>query len=78
MELVMQRKVTEETNAIIWTRSAKRCGMKTWQDYVSHEIDVSKEFDADSNFGRIQLVSNLVEQIHRYNALQQYSPKRHG
>jgi len=45
--------------------------MNGWCDYISHEMDVSKEFDADFNFPKIRLMSHWVEQIHRYGALQQ-------
>jgi len=45
--------------------------------YISHEIDVSKELDADFNFLKIHLMSHWVEQIHQCGALHQYSPERH-
>jgi len=77
MELVKKRKVDEETNAETWTPSKKRCEMNAWRDYISHEIDVSKELDADFNFPKIHLMSHWVKQIHRYGALQQYSAERH-
>jgi len=51
--------------------------MKAWQDYISHEIHVSKEIDADFNFLKIHLMSHWVKQIRWYGALQQYSAKRH-
>jgi len=51
--------------------------MNAWQDYISHEIGVSKELDADFNFPKIQLMSHWVKQIRRYRALQQYSAERH-
>jgi len=57
-ELVKKRKVDEETNAETWTLSKKRCEMNAWQDYFSHEIDVSKELDADFNFPKIHLMSH--------------------
>jgi hypothetical protein len=76
-ELVKKRKVDEETNAETWMPSKKRCEMNAWRDDISHEIDVSKEFDADFNFPKIHMMSNWVEQIRRYGALQQYSAKRH-
>jgi len=77
MELVKKRMVNEETNAETWTQSKKRREMNAWQDYISHEIDVSKELDADFNFPKIHLMSHWVEQIPRYGALQQYSAERH-
>ena len=76
-ELVKKRKVDEETNAETWTPSKKRREMNAWRDYISHEIDVSKELDADFNFPKIHLMSHWVEQIRRYGALQQYSAERH-
>jgi len=51
--------------------------MNTWQDYISHEIDVSKELDANFNSPKIHLMSHWVEQIRRYGALQHYSAERH-
>jgi hypothetical protein len=76
-ELVKMRKVDEETNAETWTPSKKRREMKAWRDYISHEIDVDKELDADFNFAMIHLMSHWVEQIRRYGALQQYFAERH-
>jgi len=77
-ELVKKRKVDEETNAETWTPSKKRREMNAWQDYISHKIDVSKELDADFNLPKIHLMSDWVEQIRRYGALQQYSAERHA
>jgi len=76
-ELVKKQKVDEETNAETWTSSKKRREMNAWQDYISHEIDDSKELDADFNFPKIHLMGHWVEQIRRYRALQQYSAERH-
>jgi hypothetical protein len=76
-ELVMKRKVDEETNTESWTPSKMLHEMNTWQDYISHEIDVSKELDADIHFPKIHLMSRWVEQISRYGALQQYPAERH-
>jgi len=76
-ELVKKRKVDEETNAETWTPSKKRREMNAWRDYISHEIYVSKELDADFKFPKIHLMSHWVEQIRRYGALQQYSAERH-
>jgi hypothetical protein len=70
-EHVKKRKVDEEKNAETWTLSKKRCEMNAWRNYISHEIDVSKEFDADFNFLKIHVMSHWVEQIRRYGALQQ-------
>jgi len=76
-ELVKKRKVDEKTNAETRTPSKKRREMNPWQDYISHEIYVSKELDAHINFPKIHLMSHWVEQIRRYGALQQYSADRH-
>jgi len=76
-DLVKKRNVDEETNAETWTQSRKWRKMNTWQDYISNEIDVSKELDADFNVLKIHLMSHWVEQIHHYGALQQYSGERH-
>jgi hypothetical protein len=51
--------------------------MNPWRDYISHEINVSKESDADFIFPKIHLISQWVEQTCRYGALQQYSAERH-
>jgi hypothetical protein len=51
--------------------------MNPWQDYISHEIDISKQLDADFSFPEIYLMSRWVKQIRRYEALQQYSAERH-
>ena len=63
-ELVKKQKVDEETNAETWTPTKKRREMNAWRDYISHEIDVSKEFDADFDFPKIHMMSHWVEQIH--------------
>jgi hypothetical protein len=56
-ELVKNWKVDEETNAEPWMPSTKRREINAWQDYISHEIDVSKELDADFNFPKIHFIS---------------------
>jgi len=76
-ELVKKQKVDEVTNAESWTLSKKRHEMNPWRDYISHQIDVSKELDANFNFPKIHLMSDWVKQIRRYGALQQYSAERH-
>jgi len=63
MELVKERKVDKETNAETWTPSKNRREMHAWRDYISHEIDISKELDADFNFPKIHLMSHWAEQI---------------
>jgi len=50
--------------------------MNSWLDYSSHEIDVSKDLDANFNFPKIHLMSHAVDQIRRYRALQLYSAER--
>jgi hypothetical protein len=57
-ELVKKRKVDEETNAETWTPSKTQREMNAWRDYISHEIDVSKELNADINFLKIHLMSH--------------------
>jgi len=76
-ELLKKRKVDQETNAEAWTPSKKRHETNPWRDYISRELDVSKELDANFNFPKIHLMSHWVEQIRRYEALQQYSAERH-
>jgi len=76
-ELVKKGKLDEETNAETWIPSKKWCEINAWREYISHEIDVSQEVDADFNFPKIHLMSDWVEQICRYGALQQYWAERH-
>jgi hypothetical protein len=76
-KLVKKGEVDEETNAETWTPSKKRRKMNAWQVDISHEIDVSKQLDADFNFLKIHLMSHWVEQIRRYGALQQYCAERY-
>ena len=59
-----KRKGDKETNAGTWTRSKEWSEMNAMQDDISHEIDVSRELDADFNFSKIHLMSHRVEQIH--------------
>jgi len=51
--------------------------MNAWWNCISHEIDVSKELDANCNIRMIDLISHWVEQIRWYGTLQHYSPERH-
>jgi hypothetical protein len=76
-ELVTKRKVDKKSNAETWTPSKKRRKMKAWRDYISHDIDVASELDADFNIPKIPLMSHLVEHLRRYGALQQYPAERH-
>ena len=57
-KLMKQRKVDEETNADSWTPCKQRREMNAWRDYISDEIDISKELDADFNFRKIHLMSH--------------------
>jgi len=76
-ELLKKRKVDEETKAETWMPSKMRREMNAWRDYISHEIDFSKELNADFNFPKIHLMSHWADQVRRYGALQQYSAERH-
>jgi hypothetical protein len=51
--------------------------MNAWRDYISHEVDVSKELDADFDFRKIHMMSHGVEKIRRYSALEQCSGQTH-
>jgi hypothetical protein len=77
IKLVKKQQVDEETNAEHWPPSTKRCEMNRWYDYISHDIDVSKELHPDFNLPKIHLMSHWVEQLPQYGALQQYSAERH-
>jgi hypothetical protein len=72
-----RQKVDEETNAEMWTPSTKCHKMNAWQDYVSHEMDIPEEFNADLDILKIHLLSHSAEQISRNGALQLYSATRH-
>ena len=63
-EFVKKRKLEDEANAVIWMLSKMWCQMNAWRDFISHEIDVPKESDADCNFLKIHLMSHWVKQIH--------------
>jgi hypothetical protein len=77
IECVKKRKVDEESNADTWTPSKKTCEMNAWRHSISHEINTSKELDADCNFLKVHLMSHYAKQIRQYGALQQYSAERH-
>jgi len=51
--------------------------MNAWRDYISHEIEVFIELDANFNFPKIHLMFHWVDQIHQYGALLQYATERH-
>jgi len=78
MEHVKTRKVDKETNADSWTLSKKQREMNAWHDYISREIDISKELDSNIQFPKIHMMSHLGYQICQYGALQQSSAERHG
>jgi len=64
-ELVMTRKVDEQTIACFWTMSMKPLEMNTWLEYLSQVINMSKELDADFNFPKIRWRKHWAEQICR-------------
>jgi hypothetical protein len=72
-ELVKNRKVDKDTHAETWTPPKKRSEMNTWQNWISHKIDISKELYTDINFWKINLISHWAEQIRPYGPLQQHS-----
>jgi hypothetical protein len=72
-ELMKKRKVDMETNAETLTPSKKRREINAWRDYISHEIDISKQLDADFNFRGIPLMSQWAKQVRQYRTFQQYS-----
>jgi hypothetical protein len=76
-ELVKKRKVDEDTNAETWMPSKKRCEINAWRDYIKHEIDISKELDADINIPKIHLMSYWAEHIRRYGDLEHYFAEEH-
>jgi hypothetical protein len=51
--------------------------MNAWWDYISQQLDVCKELDADFNVPMIHLMSHCVKQIRQHRALQHYSAGRH-
>jgi hypothetical protein len=69
-ELVKKRKVDSETNSETCTLSNMWRTMNAWRDYISRNIDVSKESDADLNFPKFHLMSHSVEQIRQNGAVQ--------
>ena len=60
-ELVKQGKEDEETIAETSMPSKKRLEMNACRDYISQEMYVSKELDANFNFRLIHLMSHWVE-----------------
>jgi len=62
-QLTRKRKVDKETNSQTCTPFKKRREINARRDYISHEIDVSNESDADFKILKIQLMSHWVKQI---------------
>jgi len=56
--LMKNWKVDKVKNADTCTPSKKRREINAWRDYISHEMDVSKELDADFNSLKIHLMSH--------------------
>jgi len=77
MEVEKKGNIDKETIPDTWTQCKKRWWMNVSRDYISHKMDISKEFDADFNFQEIHLMLHRVGQIRRYRAVQQYSAERH-
>jgi len=48
--------VDEESNAEAWKLSTRQREMNAWRDYISHEIEVFIELDANFNFPKIHLM----------------------
>jgi len=67
----------EDRNAETCSPSKKWREMNAWWEYISHEIDGSKEIDANFNLPKIKLISHCVQQIRRYRALQLCSAEWH-
>jgi len=76
-ELVKKRRVDRETHAETWMPSKMWRKMTTWGEYISTEIHISKQLDANFTIPKIHLISHWVQQIRWYGALQQDSAKRH-
>jgi hypothetical protein len=64
MEFLKKRNVDKESNADPWIWSEEMPDMNTWQDYISLEIEVSKELAANFNFPKIDIMWHWVKQIH--------------
>jgi hypothetical protein len=76
-EVVKTRKVDKKTNVDTRTLSKTWHEMNHRRKFLRHEIDGSKELDADFNFVKVHLISHWVEQIRQHGALHHYSAKRH-
>jgi len=68
--LLKKQIVADKTSYDSWKPSMKQRETNAWWDYISHQIDVSKELDADVVFPKIQVMSHWVQQIRKYGALQ--------
>jgi hypothetical protein len=51
-------------------QSKKQREMNTVWDYISHEIDISKELDTDFNFPKNHIISQWAKLICQSRALQ--------
>jgi hypothetical protein len=69
--------VDEETYSETWSLSKKRRNMNAWQNYNSHEIEVSLECNVNFNRLKLHLMSHGVKRIVRYIAMHQYSANRY-
>jgi hypothetical protein len=70
MELMKKRKGDEKTYTETWTASKKLREMNAWWEYISHEIEDSKQLDADFKFPKFLLISLRATQIRRDGASQ--------
>jgi hypothetical protein len=52
--------------------------MNACREYISQEIDISKELDADFNLPMIHRMSHSAKQIRQYGSLQHYSAERNN
>jgi hypothetical protein len=62
-KLMKKQKADAKTYAESWTPSKKPREMNALRDYISPEIDISKELDADFNFLKIHMMSHWAEQV---------------
>jgi len=71
MDLMNKWRIDKETKAETWMLSKQQREINAWQEYISHKIDVSMEFNAGFTVPKIPLMPHWVEQILSYGALQQ-------
>jgi hypothetical protein len=77
-EIVNKRKVDDETNAGSATPSTKWREKNALRYYISQEIDIFNELDADISIPKIHVMAYWAEQIRQSGALQLYSAQRHN